>query len=80
MRALILVVWTWLMLMLCFGCAAPAEKYVEGDVQTYKAVADEYLKYVEQDRKLDDDQKFSRRLMIATWRLRIRAAGREDVK
>lgn len=64
-------------LMFCLACASCAvdEGYRAADGATYRAVAPEYLDYIEDDEALDDEQKQSRRDTVATWRQRIDSWG-----
>ena len=52
------------------GCAV-SETYHEADDRTYRAIAPEYLRYVERDPLLDPEQKASRRDTCASWRARV---------
>lgn len=58
------------------GCALDKE-YVKADRLTYEAVAPAYLKYVEADPALDQEQKERRKRTVATWKLRISKAEEE---
>lgn len=54
------------------GCAAPAS-FVAAERATFKAVAPEYLDYVNADPKLDAGQKQSRRDTVQAWDAGLRA-------
>lgn len=64
-------------LFLCAtGCALNKE-YVKADRLTYEAIAPAYLKYIDADPALDQEQKDRRKRTVATWKLRLDKAEEE---
>lgn len=63
--------------LLFVGCNVQQE-YVKADKATYDVIAPDYLKYVEADANLTDDQKQSKKDTVATWRLRIDKNTKDD--
>lgn len=53
-----------------FGCVVDKE-YVKADRLTFDAIAPDYVKYVEADPALDQEQKDRRKRTIESWKLRI---------
>jgi len=69
--------WETLIALLIFagalcGCSAPAS-FVVAERATFRAVAPEYLEYVDADPKLNAKQKQSRRDTVAVWDAGLRA-------
>lgn len=62
-----------LVLLLLCSCT-PTELYVKADRATYQAIAPEYIKYVDLDGQLSQDQKDRRHRLVEAWDGRIRAA------
>jgi hypothetical protein len=63
----------------CTGCSAltfPPPDYVAADRATYEAVAPEYAGYVQEDPRLDEDERVTRARTLQTWDARLRAAER----
>lgn len=58
------------------GCSLNQD-YVKADQATFDAITPEYLKYVEADPSLDQDQKDRRKRTVATWKLRMDKAREE---
>jgi len=64
-----------LMLLVVAICSCTtSEVYVKADKMTYDAIAPEYVKYVEADKKLDKDAKARRVRLVETWKKRIDGA------
>jgi hypothetical protein len=60
------------------GCfISPDKQYVAGDIATYKAIGPRYLKYIDSDATLSEDQKKDRQDLVESWKSRIEAAGGE---
>lgn len=52
-------------LLMTGACQGPSE------IQTYKIIAPEYRKYVDNDPHLTNDQKDLRRYLIISWGMRL---------
>lgn len=61
-------------LSLVASCSPPAE-YVSADMDTYKAIAPEYLAYVQADPALSMEQKDRRVRTADAWRIRVEQAS-----
>jgi hypothetical protein len=64
-------------LFLCATGCALNQEYVKADRLTYEAVAPAYLKYLDADPALDQEQKDRRKRTVETWKLRISKAEEE---
>lgn len=58
------------------GCASISDAYRDADSTTYKAIAPEYRRYVENDAALDADEKQRRFNTLDSWELRLRIHAR----
>lgn len=61
------------LLTLCVSSCGTAPLYVEADRATYQAIAPEYSRYVQMDKKLSQSQKTLRLDTVASWLRRIEA-------
>ena len=65
-------------LLIASGCCATIDviqsDYTAADRATYEVIAPAFLKYVQDDSSLDDEQKKRRERTVATWRLRLEQA------
>ena len=51
----------------CTSCCTPAP----AELATYEALSPAYLRYVEADEALTEEQKVARRDLIESWRIRV---------
>jgi len=58
-------------LLLCGGCVSPN---TQAELETFNAIAPEYVIYVEGDLELTAEQKQLRYDTVETWRRRIEAS------
>lgn len=56
------------------GCGV-AKEYVAADKATFEAVTPVYLKYVDADTSISQEDKDRLKRTVATWKLRIDKAG-----
>lgn len=70
---LIVAVWCFLT-----GCATAGETYVRADRSTFKAIAPEYLRYVQDDPGLTETDKQLRIGTLTLWDERILAEERRQ--
>lgn len=65
-------------LLMASGCCATTEiiqeDYVAADRATFTAITPKYLKYIEEDKSLDDEEKARRRRTVRTWEMRLEQA------
>jgi hypothetical protein len=60
-----------IILLLCGGCVSPN---TQAELETFNAIAPEYVIYVEGDTNLTQEQKQLRYDTVETWRRRIEAS------
>jgi len=58
-------------LLLCGGCVSPN---TQAELETFNAIAPEYVIYVESDPELTQEQKQLRYDTVETWRRRVEAS------
>ena len=62
------------------GCAGPQKAFVDGMRAAHAAVAPEYLRYVENDANLTEEQRASRRTTVSMWDRVIAAAEKQHAE
>jgi len=65
-------------IMLVVGCSTVNKAYVLSDQAMFKAVAPEFILYVQEDQKLTDAEKELRLDTVDSWKERIETALGED--
>lgn len=57
--------------VLSAGCCAVQRAFYEGEEATYKAIAQEYVSYVDADESLTEDQAKNRKRTVRAWRFSL---------
>lgn len=60
------------------GCMSPDADYVAADKANFEDVGEDYLRYVEADQTLTEEQRQAKRDSVALWRMRIQAGDPAD--
>jgi len=69
-KAALILVFAFWPILLGASCSV-AKEYRDADTKTYEAVAPRYLKYLEDDKSLSDEDLARLKRTVETWKVRL---------